>query len=77
MKDKKRSSNIIILLCMFVFILILNILTLYIADDFRYLYSFNDRTKRIENISDIILSMRAHRYHMNGRLVAHTIVHFF
>lgn len=77
MMDKKRSSNIIILLCMFVFILILNILTLYIADDFRYLYSFNDRTKRIENISDIILSMRAHRYHMNGRLVAHTIVQFF
>lgn len=77
MHDKNKSRIITaggIYLGFFLFLLVLNMLTPYIADDFRYLYSFNDRTMRIENISDVILSMRAHRYNMNGRIVAHTLV---
>lgn len=77
MHDKNKSRIIAaggIYLGFFLFLLVLNMLTPYIADDFRYLYSFNDRTMRIENISDVILSMRAHRYNMNGRIVAHTLV---
>ena len=77
MQRNKAVVAVALYLGMFLFMLVLNVLTLYIADDFRYLYSFYDRSHRIESISDIIMSMRAHRYNMNGRLVAHTIVQFF
>lgn len=60
----------------FLFLLVLNRWSLYIADDFGYLFNFYDRT-RIESLSQIILSMRAHRYKMNGRLVAHALVQMF
>lgn len=71
----KRSAwvSVTIYLFVFLFVLILNGLSPYIADDFRYLYSFND-FERIESIPQVITSMRAHRYNMNGRLVAHTLV---
>lgn len=71
----KRSAriSIVLYLVVFLFVLVLNGLSPYIADDFRYLYSFND-FERIESIPQIITSMRAHRYNMNGRLVAHTLV---
>ena len=72
-KNRDRGA-LLIYFGMFVFFLVLNVLTLYIADDFRYLYSFYDKSQRIESLADVILSMRAHRYHMNGRLMAHTIV---
>ncbi len=60
----------------FVFLLVLNRWSLYVADDFGYLFSFYDRA-RIESLSQIIMSMRAHRYKMNGRLVAHVLVQMF
>lgn len=63
-------------LCIFLLMLFLNILTLYISDDFRYLYSFYDY-ERIESLPQIIMSMRAHRYSMNGRIVVHTLVQIF
>lgn len=79
MPDKRKRSQCLaaaLYLCIFLFLLVLNGLSPYIADDFRYLYSFND-FERIESIPQIITSMRAHRYNMNGRLVAHTLVQIF
>lgn len=72
---QNRNKTAVLLYCgIFAFFLVINILTPYIADDFRYFYSFNDKTQRIESLSQVLLSMRAHRYNMNGRLVAHTLV---
>lgn len=79
MIDKNNRKDYlagILYLCIFLFMLVLNKLSVYIADDFRYLYSFND-FKRIESVPQVILSMRAHRYNMNGRLAAHALVQMF
>ncbi len=77
MKEKRSVRMCIALYAgIFLFLLVLNGLSPYITDDFRYCYSFHD-DQRIESISQIIMSMRAHRYHPNGRLVSHSIVHFF
>lgn len=74
--EKPLKMSCVIYMVMFLFLLVLNVLTLYISDDFRYLFSFYDY-ERIESLSQIILSMRAHRYSMNGRLVVHTLVQIF
>lgn len=60
----------------FALLLVCNVLTPYLVDDFRYMFSFYDG-ERIESLWDIVMSMRVHRYHMNGRIVAHTIVQLF
>lgn len=74
--EKRRkivtAGCVVIFLLLFVY----NYLSLYIADDFSYLYSFADG-KRISSIQDIYYSMIAHSQTMNGRLVAHTLVQFF
>lgn len=60
----------------FITMLILNLLTYYTTDDYSYMYSFATG-KRIESINDIFLSMKAHAYSMNGRLIAHFFVQLF
>lgn len=73
-----RSAKLDAAICGGIFILLLlcNLLSAYYADDFRYFFSFLD-DKRIENPWQIVNSMRAHRYRMNGRLVAHSLVQLF
>lgn len=61
---------------LFIFMLALNFLTPYQADDFAYHFSF-DTGERIESISDIFPSLAAHTQTMNGRLIAHFFVHLF
>lgn len=58
-----------------VFVLMLgcNLLTGYLADDFRYMFSFADWS-RMERLSQILPSVAAHAKSMNGRLTAHTLV---
>lgn len=68
MKDKKWF--IIILVCTFFLLLVLNFLTPMLADDYRYLYSYATQ-KRITSISDIFSSMVAHATIMNGRVIPH------
>ena len=53
-----------------------NLLTKYLVDDFRYLYSFADWS-RIEHFGQILPSMAAHARTMNGRLTAHSLVQVF
>ena len=57
----------------FLFMLLCNMLTTLVSDDFQYCFSFVDDT-RIEHVSQIIPSMMAHAHTMNGRLVAHSMV---
>lgn len=74
----EKRSKIVTVGCILIFLLLFvyNYLSLYIADDFSYLYSFADG-KRISSIQDIFYSMIAHSQTMNGRLVVHTLVQFF
>lgn len=56
--------------------LVFNLLTHLVADDYSYLYSYRDRT-RIESVASIFPSMAAHYSSMNGRIVAHFLVQLF
>ena len=73
-----RSGKMAALICtgIFAFILLCNVMTLKVADDFVYCYSFMDFS-RITKLADIIPSMVAHAQCMNGRLIAHAIAQFF
>ena len=74
--NESKKAIYIILGMMFLLLLVCNILTPYIADDFNYLHSFATG-ERIKNFGDIISSMKAHAQSMNGRLVAHSFVQIF
>ena len=66
----------IILLLIFLYMFVLNCFTPYLADDFRYMFSWKTYEK-IESLKDIVISMGAHRYFMNGRIVSHFLEQFF
>ena len=74
--NKKTICALGIYGAIFLLMLVCNVWTPYVVDDFRYMYSFYDGT-RIDSLWDIVMSMRVHRYHMNGRIVAHTLVQLF
>lgn len=79
-KIQEYNGNKILFTIALFFILavmvIFNRYTLFVADDYSYMYSFSDST-RIENIFDIFPSMYAHAFTMNGRLAAHFCVQVF
>ena len=61
---------------MFCLMLILNILTPYICDDFTY--NLNFATKEpLGSLGEIFESMYAHSYKMNGRLISHGLAQVF
>lgn len=78
---KKKASAFdmwyaFVLIGIFFVMLVCNLLTKFLADDFAYLFSFADGS-RIEHLSQIIPSMAAHAKSMNGRLTAHSLVQLF
>lgn len=76
MHNKSKMLFWGILSVIFVGMLLLNLLTPLLADD--YLYSFSFATgERITNIAQIIPSLAAHATKMNGRLVPHFFVQLF
>ena len=58
---------------LFFFMLVCNLLTPYLVDDFQYLYSFQTG-ERIRSVLDIFPSLYAHTKLMNGRLITHFLV---
>ena len=72
------SDNLrgILFLLIFLVMLVLTSITPMLADDYTYCFSFADGA-RIENISQIIRSMRAHRLDYNGRVFSHGLVQLF
>ncbi len=70
-----KNKNISLLLFSGIFLLLLlcNFLTDLVADDFVYIYSF-ENGERITGIFQIFGSMKAHSLIMNGRLFAHFFV---
>lgn len=59
----------------FAWMLLCNVLTPYLVDDFNYMYSFATG-ERIRSVGQIFPSMAAHAQEINGRLVAHFLVQF-
>lgn len=77
MRSNKNVYTVIgIYAGVFFLLLACNMLTPYAVDDYRYIFSFYDG-KPIASLWDIVMSMRVHRYHMNGRIAAHTLVQIF
>ena len=75
-EKKNRKSLYIVLMLIFLFMLLLNILTHFYADDYTYMNSFATG-ERISSIGDIFKSLVSHAKNMNGRLVAHFFVQLF
>lgn len=71
--DAIYSASVV---CIFLLMLLLNMHTLYLADDYTYFFSYADG-KRMESVLQIVPSMRAHAGISNGRLIAHSLVQFF
>ena len=73
--SSKRAQAVVLVL-IFLFMLIINFITPYQADDFVYHFRF-DNGERVESVADIFPSLSAHAQILNGRLIAHFFVHLF
>lgn len=71
-----RSLTWLLPVGVFLWLLLLNLLTPYICDDYTYMYSFQTG-ERIESVLQIIPSMQRHSHTMNGRLISHGLEQFF
>ena len=71
--NKSRKTVGICLICLFVLMLGLNILTPMMVDDYIYAFSFKNG-QRITSIGQIVGSMQQHYITMNGRLISHSLV---
>lgn len=73
---KKLSGSAVVFFGIFSLMLLSNILTPYLADDYSYLFSFSTG-EPINSLVDIVPSMIAHTKSMNGRIAAHSLVQVF
>ncbi|WP_221412195.1 DUF6056 family protein [Dysgonomonas sp. 25] len=62
-----------VVLFFFGLILLMNVLTPMIADDFCYLFIYGDFETKVTSLSDIVLSQKNHYYMWGGRSVVHFI----
>lgn len=74
--SKEQRQILLLLFLVFLFQFVLNCLTPLAADDYSYLYSY-ETGQRIQSISDIFISMRAHYLLHGGRIVAHFFAQLF
>ena len=73
---RSRGLEIFVPAAVFVVLLLCNVKTPMIADDYAYCFSFADG-QRVDSLGDIFASMSAHRLWMNGRVIAHFLVQLF
>lgn len=74
-KLSKKQQTIIILVSIFIMMLVLNLLTPLIADD--YSYSLNLDNTKINSFMDVINYQWWHYFNWGGRTIAHTIAQLF
>lgn len=77
--SKQKNSRILWYLCLsgiVIFFCALNFITPYVADDFKYHFSFATN-ERITSVLQLPASIYSHAFQMNGRLAAHFLVQFF
>lgn len=70
----KRQQIILILSSIFVMMLLLNLLTPLLADDYSYSFGLDGR---IQNLMDVLQKQVQHYFSWGGRTVAHTIGQIF
>lgn len=73
---QSRKGVYILMGLLFVYMLILNLLTPYIADDYVYRFSFADSSLN-RTVADVVKSMYAHCFNMNGRVISHSLESLF
>ena len=73
---KRHIPLSLVCLSVFVFILVCNLLTPLLVDDYTYCFSFVDGSP-IESVWDIFPSIAAHAQKMNGRHAAHFTAQLF
>ncbi len=71
-----EKGHLLTVLGLFLFMLILNILTKRFADDYTYAFHFGTG-ERLEHFGEIYESMIAHGQGINGRYFAHFLAQFF
>ena len=71
-----RRAQLITLGVMYLVMLVLNILTKKLADDFTYSFNFYDKMP-IESFADLVQSITAHGQWINGRYFSHTLAQVF
>ncbi len=76
MQKRKAIPFYIAVLALFLFLLVLNVMTPLCVDDFTYLYNFADGSP-MESPFQIVSSMKVHAEKMNGRLFSHGLDQFF
>ena len=74
-KLSKKQQTIIILVSIFVIMLVLNLLTPLIADD--YSYSLTKSGERINSLMDILKYQWTQYFNWGGRTIAHIIAQTF
>ena len=74
--NRTKWAAALVLACVFLLLLFCNWETDMVADDYQYCFSFADDS-RIESVGQIFPSMAAHRYSMNGRVIAHFFAQLF
>ena len=74
-KISKKQQTIIILVSIFIMMLVLNLLTPLIADDYSYSLSL-DGTK-INSVMDVMNYQWWHYFNWGGRTIAHTLAQLF
>lgn len=73
---QSKKSVYILMGLLFFYMLLLNCLTPFIADDYVYRFSFKDGTLN-RSVMDVAKSMYAHCFSMNGRVVSHSLESLF
>ena len=77
-KLSKKQQIICYLAIIFIIMLVLNIFTPLIADDFNYKYIYGSGySETVKNIFDVFISQYNHYMNWGGRTVAHTIAQCF
>ncbi len=74
--NSSKKAVYILLGLIWIFMLVLNLLTHYVADDYAYMISFSSQWW-IEKVWDVFPSMAAHARIINGRLVSHGLGQLF
>ena len=74
--DRSKKTLWALTVCIFLFALILNGLTPYVADDYVYRLSF-DTKKELTGVVDVVKSMAVHAVRMNGRVESHFLGQLF
>lgn len=68
--NRSKKTLWALMALIFLFALVLNLLTPYVADDYVYRLGFHTK-KELTGIWDVARSMYVHSYRMNGRVVSH------